>query len=423
MAHLRRFRFQSRRCCSQPAVASLPDFTDSYLELIKRKIRRIEGGAKIASLVEADEPKAEPPSCSHGCDHSDHESQVPAQVQDGGNRGQEETEAKADLVGDKAVIFSLHNQVGGLVRALRVFQELGINVLHIESRKSRRRDSEYEIYVNIDCEDKSKMANLVHHLRHEVNGCTLEEFDRSQRRSLVDSPKQKKLLLTQASVENEMLLDGMPWFPKHVAELDITSNRVLMYGSELDADHPGFKDPVYRERRKYFVGMAMNYKHGEPIPRADYTQEEISTWSVIYAKLTKLYTKHACAEFNDNFKSLEIYCGYRENNIPQLEDISRYLKAKTGFTLRPVAGYLSSRDFLAGLAFRVFHCTQYIRHSSDPFYTPEPDCCHEILGHMPLLADMSFSQFSQEIGLASLGASDEEVDKLATVTILLKLLN
>ena len=42
--------------------------------------------------------------------------------------------------------------------------------------------------------------------------------------------------------------------------------------------------------------------------------------------LTSLYKTHAVNEHNRAFERLQRECGYNEHNIPQLEDVSNFLK-------------------------------------------------------------------------------------------------
>ncbi|XP_070581619.1 protein henna-like [Ptychodera flava] len=140
--------------------------------------------------------------------------------------------------------------------------------------------------------------------------------------------------------------------------------------------------------------------------------DETKTWRTVFKNLTALHQTHACQEFIEEFQLFVDNGILTGDEIPQLETVSNFLKGRTGFTLCPSGGLISLRNFFSGLAYRVFHTTQYIRHGSDPSYSPEPDICHELLGHVALLANPSFAQFSQEIGLASLRVSNDWMEKL-----------
>lgn len=203
------------------------------------------------------------------------------------------------------------------------------------------------------------------------------------------------------------------WFPITAEEVDQSALLVLDGGTDLTADHPGFSDQDYKRRRAKITEAAQTFQYGDDPYIVDYSAEEIECWDTIWRKLKPLLYEHGCPQYIEAFEELQKHCGYKEGNIPQLADVSGLLRERTGFRLRPTAGLLSSRHFLNGLAFNTFFCTQYLRHYSVPFYTPEPDLVHELVGHAPMFANPEFARFSQEIGLASIGATDEQIEQLA----------
>ncbi|KAI8840547.1 aromatic amino acid hydroxylase [Chytridium lagenaria] len=256
---------------------------------------------------------------------------------------------------------SIADRIGSLDDLLSLIRILNISLTRIESRPSKTKGF-YDFFIDFDAADPGMISEAVERVRMVASEVRVVSGDSGE-------------------------MYGVPWFPRKIADLDTFAEKVLSFGEDLDADHPGFLDKVYRQRREEITTIAKTYRHGQPLPRIEYTEKEVETWGTVFNMLTGLYKTHACKEHRYVFPT---YC--------------------TGWTIRPVMGLLSSRDFLNALAFRVFHSTQYIRHHSKPLYTPEPDICHELLGHVPL-----FCGFSQEIGLASLGASDEDLKKLATI--------
>lgn len=52
----------------------------------------------------------------------------------------------------------------------------------------------------------------------------------------------------------------IPWFPTCLQDMDAFAERVLECGEELTADHPGFTDAAYRDRRAEITAIAKRFK-------------------------------------------------------------------------------------------------------------------------------------------------------------------
>lgn len=173
---------------------------------------------------------------------------------------------------------------------------------------------------------------------------------------------------------------------------------------ELPTDHPGFHDAAYRARRAEIAEVGARYVTGTPIPEVTYTAEEHELWSLVSRELRAKHEWYASAEYLAAADRLAL----PRDCVPQLAHVTGKLEWLTGFRFEPVPGLVPTRTFYGALARCRFLSTQYIRHHSVPFYTPEPDVVHELVGHANMLASPLFAELYRVAGQASLRAESEE---------------
>jgi phenylalanine-4-hydroxylase len=163
---------------------------------------------------------------------------------------------------------------------------------------------------------------------------------------------------------------------------------------ELPTDHPGVSDPTYVGRRNHIAELSANLVLGSRPPLVDYTRTENEVWSTVNSALTELHAEYAVKEYRDAAAVLDL----PRDCVPQLADDSDRLTELSGWRLCAVPGLVSTAEFFACLADRCFPSSQYVRHESVPFYTPEPDVLHELIGHANSLASPRIAGLYERAG-------------------------
>lgn len=174
----------------------------------------------------------------------------------------------------------------------------------------------------------------------------------------------------------------------------------------LADSHPGLHDPAYRARRSHIAAAAINAPAGT-VPVIDYTEDEHRIWRLCQEQLAPKHEKYAHSEFLAAKHRLRL----PTDHVPQLDQVSARLRPLTGWGYRAAPGLVPLREFYADLGARTFNSTQYLRHGSEPLYTPEPDIIHEVIGHGNQLASPRFARLTEAAGRASVRLETEDAMK------------
>jgi len=118
-----------------------------------------------------------------------------------------------------------------------------------------------------------------------------------------------------------------------------------------------------------------------------YSADNHAAWRQLFARMQPRWDKYANARFREGLTNLCL----DPHHVPRLDDVNKFLHPLTGFSAKPVSGYVPAFLFFDCLRNRAFPTTITVRDSSSLDYLPEPDIFHDIAGHVPMHTDKAFA--------------------------------
>ena len=130
-----------------------------------------------------------------------------------------------------------------------------------------------------------------------------------------------------------------------------------------------------------------------------YSAEQHALYRRLFDRQAKLVPHYACPEWIEAIARLDA-----AQAIPKFDDVSRQLRAATGWEIVAVPGLIPDDAFFTHLANRRFPVTVWLRRPEEFDYIVEPDVFHDFFGHVPLLFDRVYADHLHEYGKGGLKA-------------------
>jgi phenylalanine-4-hydroxylase len=131
-----------------------------------------------------------------------------------------------------------------------------------------------------------------------------------------------------------------------------------------------------------------------------FSDEDHAVWDLLFARQVELLGERVVAPFLDGIDLLRL----SHPGVPDLGELNRILEPRTGWRTVAVPGLVPDEAFFAMLKERVFPVGNFIRKREELDYLEEPDCFHDLFGHIPMLAHHDFAEMVEHVGRLGLAA-------------------